>query len=63
MKGGALYKENFWTDPKLLSESGCDIWSYEQKLGDCIIVPPQIPHTVLNKVTQPLSYNYYYEKR
>ncbi len=49
--GGQLYKDNFWMAPsELESIDAMHTWYHDQKLGDCVIVPPSVPHTVVNEV-------------
>lgn len=40
--------------PYELEETGISMWYHEQKEGDLIIVPPMVPHTVINSVSNSL---------
>ncbi len=47
-----LHADDVWLNPYTIQkESGCSVIHYAQKLGDCVIVPPHVAHTVINKVT------------
>ena len=37
-------------DPEFLRRSGLRLWEFDQELGDLVIVPPGVPHEVLNVV-------------
>jgi len=51
--GGSLWKDSYWMAPHELEATGIPMWYHEQKKGDLIIVPPMVPHTVIN--SGPLS--------
>lgn len=48
--GGTLWKDKFWMAPYELELTGIPMWYHEQKKGEMVIVPPSVPHTVINKV-------------
>eukprot|EP01117_Protostelium_nocturnum_P010757 TRINITY_DN3877_c0_g1_i2.p1 TRINITY_DN3877_c0_g1~~TRINITY_DN3877_c0_g1_i2.p1 ORF type:complete len:1111 (-),score=318.81 TRINITY_DN3877_c0_g1_i2:11-3343(-) len=48
-QGGLLHKDSFWMAPKELEATGIDMWYVDQKKGDLVIVPPAVPHTVINE--------------
>jgi hypothetical protein len=47
-----VFADDFWLDPSVLPVSGLRYWTAEQTLGDLIIVPPLVPHQVLNMVRE-----------
>lgn len=47
---GSLHKDNFWLAPGELEATGLPMWFVEQRAGELVIVPPLVPHMVLNAV-------------
>ncbi|MDP2435784.1 MAG: hypothetical protein Q8P67_08590 [archaeon] len=50
-RGGNLWHDNFWVDPKDLESSGIRHYFVQQRIGDLVIVPPGVPHQVRNRGT------------
>ena len=47
--GGNLYKDAYWMSPSELESTGMKMWYHTQEKGDMVIVPPSVPHTVINE--------------
>eukprot|EP01119_Soliformovum_irregulare_P011293 TRINITY_DN2816_c0_g1_i9.p1 TRINITY_DN2816_c0_g1~~TRINITY_DN2816_c0_g1_i9.p1 ORF type:complete len:624 (-),score=117.75 TRINITY_DN2816_c0_g1_i9:68-1939(-) len=47
--GGDFWNDSFWMAPAELESLGLPMWQCQQKRGDLVIVPPAVPHTVLNR--------------
>eukprot|EP01119_Soliformovum_irregulare_P011591 TRINITY_DN2920_c0_g1_i1.p1 TRINITY_DN2920_c0_g1~~TRINITY_DN2920_c0_g1_i1.p1 ORF type:complete len:537 (-),score=137.67 TRINITY_DN2920_c0_g1_i1:27-1607(-) len=46
--GGNFWRDNFWMAPAELEKLNLKMWHCQQKRGDLVIVPPMVPHTVIN---------------
>jgi len=46
--GGSFFKDNFWMAPSGLEATNLNMFYHEQVLGELVIVPPMVPHTVIN---------------
>eukprot|EP01118_Nematostelium_gracile_P016850 TRINITY_DN7067_c0_g1_i1.p1 TRINITY_DN7067_c0_g1~~TRINITY_DN7067_c0_g1_i1.p1 ORF type:complete len:566 (-),score=85.11 TRINITY_DN7067_c0_g1_i1:20-1639(-) len=51
--GGCFWRDSFWMSPSELEATGFPMWFHEQQRGEMMIVPPMVPHTVIN--SGPLS--------
>jgi hypothetical protein len=47
--GGNLYNDKTWISPAYLASLGIRVWHCVQRVGDLIVVPPMVPHQVMNK--------------